>query len=151
MMYILILVVALFVVGFIMLGEKSRSSEPPGLINARLSPCPTSPNCVCSEFPSDEEHFIPPIHYAPAEINRMGIKSIIQAMGGKLVHEQDDYFAAEFSSAIFRFVDDVEFRLDVDKKILHLRSASRVGRSDLGVNKKRMERFRKLFAERTKP
>ncbi len=68
------------------------------------------------------------------------LKSAIEKMEGtKIVIEKDNYLYAEFTSKLFRFVDDVEFLLDDKTKTLHFRSASRLGRSDLGVNRKRIE------------
>jgi uncharacterized protein (DUF1499 family) len=57
----------------------------------------------------------------------------------------DSYLHAEFTSLIFRFVDDVEFVIDNDAKVIHVRSASRLGTSDLGVNRKRVEEIRRLW------
>jgi len=63
----------------------------------------------------------------------------------KVVRVERDYIHAEFTSALFRFVDDVEFYLDEAAKTVHMRSASRIGYSDLGVNRKRMETIREAF------
>jgi uncharacterized protein (DUF1499 family) len=63
----------------------------------------------------------------------------------RIVKTEDTYIHAEFTSAIFRFVDDVEFYLDDTAKTIHMRSASRVGKSDFGVNRKRMEKVRAHF------
>jgi uncharacterized protein (DUF1499 family) len=62
-----------------------------------------------------------------------------------MVTVEDRYIHAEFTSALFRFVDDVEFQIDAESGLIHFRSASRVGRSDLGVNRKRMESIRMAF------
>ena len=62
-----------------------------------------------------------------------------------VVTVQENYIHAEFTSRLFRFVDDVEFCFDDDHKTIHLRSASRTGYSDLGVNRKRIERIRQRF------
>ncbi len=66
----------------------------------------------------------------------------------KIVASTNIYIHAEFASAMFRFVDDVEFYFEDSRNIIHVRSASRVGYSDMGVNRKRIEQVRKLFAER---
>ncbi len=73
------------------------------------------------------------------------IKTIVDAMGGSIQAEKTDYLAAAFTSPIFRFVDDLEIRIDTEQRVIHLRSASRVGRGDGGVNRKRVERLRQLF------
>ena len=63
----------------------------------------------------------------------------------RIVAERHDYLRYEFTSFVFRFVDDVEFLIDQDTKLIHFRSASRVGHSDLGANRRRMVRFREAF------
>jgi len=73
------------------------------------------------------------------------LKNTIQEMGGTIQIESDNYLAATFTSAIFKFVDDLEIRIDSTQKVIHIRSASRVGYSDMGVNKKRTELLKKLF------
>jgi len=70
---------------------------------------------------------------------------IIGEMGGSVQLEKADYLAATFTSSLFRFVDDLELRIDTVQKTIHLRSASRVGHSDLGVNRKRVERLKNAF------
>jgi uncharacterized protein (DUF1499 family) len=65
----------------------------------------------------------------------------------KIITEKDDYIHAEYTSALFRFVDDVELYFDKAKKIIHVRSASRVGYGDMGVNRKRVEELRALFSK----
>jgi uncharacterized protein (DUF1499 family) len=66
-------------------------------------------------------------------------------MGGSIKVEKADYLAATFTSSIFRFVDDLEIRVDPDKNQVQLRSASRVGRGDGGVNRKRIERLKRIY------
>jgi len=66
-------------------------------------------------------------------------------MGGNIQMESNGYLAASFSSAIFGFVDDFELRIDAQQKIIHVRSASRIGKSDMGVNNKRVELFKTLY------
>jgi uncharacterized protein (DUF1499 family) len=73
---------------------------------------------------------------------------IIEELGGKVVVADDEYVSATFASSIFGFVDDVECRLDASKEQIQIRSASRVGHSDLGVNRKRMEALTGLFDQR---
>jgi uncharacterized protein (DUF1499 family) len=68
-------------------------------------------------------------------------------MGGKIMHEDDYYLWATFSTKIFRFVDDLELRMDENNGVIHIRSGSRVGYSDMGANRRRIENFRIRFAE----
>lgn len=66
-------------------------------------------------------------------------------MSGNIQIEKENYITATFTSSIFRFVDDFEIRLDKKNNVIHLRSASRVGRSDFGINKKRIELFKQRY------
>lgn len=144
---ILALLILVFIASFYYLGLMSKSGNAPGLINARLTECPASPNCVCSEHPDDGEHHIDPITYTEnTNIDQLTIlKNIILEIGGTLQTQNDNYIAAIFSSKFFGFVDDVEIRVDPVSKKVQLRSASRVGYSDMGVNKKRTELIKKLY------
>jgi uncharacterized protein (DUF1499 family) len=135
------------VVMFAFLSAASRRPTDLGITNGRLKTCPSSPNCVCSQD-IDPGHHTEPIHYsAAAPIAVLG-EVIGTLPGGKVISSTDKYLHAEFTSQIFRFVDDVEFQLDPEAKLIHCRSASRVGHSDLGVNRARVEAIRKAFAER---
>jgi len=70
------------------------------------------------------------------------IRSIVETHPrASVVAEDANYLRAEFVSPVFRFIDDVEFLIDEDEELVHFRSASRVGRSDLGVNRKRMSKI----------
>lgn len=119
-----------------------------GVKDGKLAACPGSPNCVSSQAPtSDAEHHITPLPFSgtPAEaIARL--KSIITAMPRtKIITESDNYLYVEFSSALMGFVDDVEFFVDPAAGAVQVRSASRLGKSDLGVNRKRIEEIRAKF------
>ena len=146
--FLILLTVAIVAVliAFSIMGMLSKSGIAPGLVNGKLSACPNSPNCVCSEYPNDTSHFINPIAYTPSnpDIPLAEANAAILAMGGEILPstEKPDYFAATFSSSVFGFVDDLEVRLESDNNLLHIRSASRVGHSDLGVNGKRVEALR---------
>ncbi len=89
-----------------------------------------------------------PIPYTDAlESARSRAREVLAAMPRtKIVTEEADYLAAEVRSALFRFVDDVELAFDDDAKVIHFRSASRIGYSDLGVNRKRMQRIREALS-----
>jgi uncharacterized protein (DUF1499 family) len=142
----LMAIIALFVLGY-----RSHSGEPRGLVEGRLQPCPDTPNCVSSEFVSDAEHYIEPLVYSADQEAQVlpRLKTIIGELGGRIQVENADYLAATFTSTVFRFVDDLELRIDRDQKTIHLRSASRVGRSDLGANRKRVEHLKNSFHSQT--
>lgn len=124
-------------------GSRPKNS---GVADGRLAPCPKSPNCVSSQS-DDEGHYIAPIVYdGTLQDTREKLIYVLQSMKrSRIVKTEDTYIHAEFTSAIFRFVDDVEFYLDDSAKTIHMRSASRVGKSDFGVNRKRMEKVRAHF------
>jgi uncharacterized protein (DUF1499 family) len=119
-----------------------------GVKENRLSPCPTSPNCVSSQS-DDEKHRIDPLRFAstPGEaMNRL--KEIVRSMKRTtVVRETPDYLHVEFRTFL-GFVDDVEFYADESQKVIQLRSASRMGYWDLGVNRRRMETIRAEFGKK---
>jgi uncharacterized protein (DUF1499 family) len=86
-------------------------------------------------------------YHSSSKIAWQHLKQIVSGMGGEIKSHQGNYLWATFTSRIFRFVDDVEFRLVGAENVIHVRSASRVGYSDLGVNRKRVERLRTKFSE----
>lgn len=151
LLVILVSLVLLAVIAFYILGSISRSGEANGLAEGKLTPCPGSPNCICSEFPSDTNHSIEPLGYSgdDSASTLARLQQIVRAMGGSIQVETNDYFAATFTSQMFGFVDDLEIRIDADRKLVHLRSASRVGYSDRGVNRERYEQIKKLFDAKT--
>ncbi|PMB24884.1 DUF1499 domain-containing protein [Fischerella thermalis] len=119
-----------------------------GVRDRKLAPCPNSPNCVSSQS-TDAVHKIAPLTYTSSPEQALAdIKSIIQSLPRtKIISETEDYLYAEFKSAMMGFVDDVEFYLDRNDNIIHVRSASRLGQSDLGVNRNRVEIIRTKLNE----
>ena len=117
-----------------------------GVIDGKLSPCPDSPNCVSSQS-NDKKHYVEPLRYKDtlAEARDRLVSTLHSIDRSRVVMVRENYVHAEFSSRLFRFVDDVEFYFDDEHKTIHLRSASRTGYSDLGVNRKRVERIRNRF------
>ena len=119
-----------------------------GVNSGKLAACPNSPNCVSSQSPtSDETHFIQPLKYtSTTEKALTDLKNVIESEDRtKIINESSDYLYAEFKTALMGFVDDVEFYLDSSTNTIHLRSASRLGQSRLGVNRKRIETIRTKF------
>jgi uncharacterized protein (DUF1499 family) len=117
-----------------------------------LQDCPEKPNCVSSQA-SQASHFIPPIalqldaqdqHAGKAALVRL--RGILNTLpGATVIHESEHYLYTEFKSKLFGFIDDVEFLYQPGDPHIHVRSASRVGHSDLGVNQRRVETVRQLF------
>ena len=130
-------------------GRLSQTGEPPGLVDGRLATCPDKPNCVCSEYPQQRAHFVEPLPMTgtSAQQAMQELQIVVTSLGGQTRRSDDNYLAATFSSKLFRFVDDIEFRIDAQNGIVHVRSASRVGHSDLGANRERVERIRKKLGE----
>lgn len=133
------------VVGLVVLLILSMADSVPtlGLTGGKLAPCPDSPNCVSSTA-TDLRHAIAP--FALDRSAGAAKEELKQAAAGlpraKLIAATDHYLRFEFRSLIFRFVDDVECHLDDGTKTIHVRSASRVGYWDLGVNRRRVEAIR---------
>jgi uncharacterized protein (DUF1499 family) len=114
-----------------------------------LRPCPRTPNCVSTQS-ADARHRMEPLPYSDLEEARARLLAVLGAKANaKVVTVEPTYVRAEFRSTIFRFVDDVEFLFDEKAKRLQFRSASRVGRSDFGVNRKRMEEIAREYQART--
>lgn len=142
-----IAIIVAIIILFIILGSISKSGKPAGLVDGALMKCPPKPNCVCSEQKDDTDHYIDPIIISGGRVDETFkiLKETIRELGGVIHTETATYLSATFSSAIFGFVDDLEIRIDAEQNITHIRSASRVGYGDLGVNKKRIELIRDLF------
>ncbi|MEO0539480.1 MAG: DUF1499 domain-containing protein [Cyanobacteria bacterium P01_A01_bin.105] len=114
-----------------------------GLTEGHLQPCPQTPNCVVSQG-ADEAHSIMPLRYkTDRETARETLLAILQKQSRTdVVQQTPDYIAVEFTSRLMGFVDDAEFYFPLDEAVIHVRSAARLGESDLGVNRRRIEQFR---------
>jgi len=119
-----------------------------GLKNNMLLPCPKSPNCVLSQA-SDPKHQIQPIHYSTSvETAKERLNQVILSISdARIITQNEVYWHVEFTTRWLRFIDDVEFYFPESKPLIHLRSASRSGYWDLGVNRKRVEEIRSRFEE----
>ena len=140
------IVVLIGVGGIVAMNAASRPPEGVGIPRAQLAPCPDQPNCV-STAAIQKNHAIEPLPLADTEQQTIELlTSSVGAMpGSRSVLVKDNYLHFEFRSPWLRFVDDVEFLIDTNQQLVHVRSASRVGRSDLGVNRRRMEEIRKRY------
>lgn len=125
-------IVVFIVVAFFFMGQQSQSGTALGLVNGNLAPCPASPNCA-SSLTDEPEKQVPSLQLKDWE----KLPALITEMGGEITQSSDTYIASEFTSSIFKFVDDVEFHRATD--VIHVRSASRVGHSDGGVNQARVQ------------
>jgi len=123
-----------------------------GVHQGQLAVCPESPNCVSSQAePADHRHYIAALRYdgdpAAARERLLGVLRTQKRV--RIVENSENYLHAEFSSAVMGFVDDVEFYFP-EERIIHVRSASRLGYSDLGVNRNRIEGIRAAFLSAAK-
>ena len=137
---IAVLIPLLVSVAFAVMSATARRPKTLGVRDGRLAPCPGSPNCVSTR--ADREHQRMdsiPLTIGAADA-MSALKRVISAMPrAQIVSADDNYLHAEFTSKLFRFVDDVELFVDREQREIHFRSASRSGRSDFGVNRKRMQ------------
>lgn len=119
-----------------------------GVNNGRLKDCPKYPNCVNSQAEqSDDTHYIKPISFNGDKtdaVEKMK-RTILSFERTEILQSDSVYIHATFTSKFFRFVDDVEFYADDQAKAFHVRSASRLGMGDHGVNRERIESVRKAF------
>lgn len=120
-----------------------------GIEDGQLRPCPSTPNCVSSQS-KDNGHGIAPFAFRSSASEAFEqLKSVIQSLPRtKIIAANSPYLYAEFTSEFMGFVDDVECYLDEAANEIQVRSASRLGESDLGVNRKRVEQIRTLFNEK---
>jgi uncharacterized protein (DUF1499 family) len=121
-----------------------------GLVDGRLRPCPNRPNCVCSVDSASARHIEPLVFTGDPDGAMSRLKGVVADQTRTwLVAEEGDYLHAECSSLVFRFVDDLEFYMDRPGKKIHVRSASRTGTYDWGVNRRRVEAIRRAFEAHT--
>ena len=117
-----------------------------GTSEGRLAGCPKSPNCVSTEA-ADAEHFIKPLQFEGAADDALDrlIAVATKMRGTTLILRKGGYLHCECRSRLLGFVDDLEFFVEPDRQQIQIRSASRVGHSDLGVNRSRIKQIRNVF------
>lgn len=126
----------------------SCASQPPtsiGLQDGKLRHRPKKPNCVSSEHKSKTSWVEPLAFKGEPKAAWKKLKIAVTHIGGNIEKDDHPYLWATFRTKILRFVDDMEFRMDAKNKVIHIRSASRVGYSDMGVNRKRVKKLRTEF------
>jgi uncharacterized protein (DUF1499 family) len=125
----------------------SSVKKGPTFDGVSLGACPASPNCVSSLEEREGKHYLEEIGYSGSREETRA--AILEAVKGEknyeVVTEREDYIHVIFRSGFFKFIDDLEFYLPEDEKVIHFRSAARSGYSDFGVNRKRVERIRERF------
>ena len=114
-----------------------------GVKDGKLWVCPSTPNCVVSQG-ADESHAIAPIVYTGSREDARNwlIKVLGVVPRTEILTQTDDYIRVKSTSRLMGFVDDSEFYLPADEPVIHMRAAARLGESDLGVNRRRLEQIR---------
>jgi uncharacterized protein (DUF1499 family) len=150
LLYSVIGIVVIIGLVSVVLSISSRKQPELGLVNSQLRPCPATPNCVYSEQQVEGAFVEPLVYTTTKDVAWRKIKHAIVETGGVIVTEQDGYLHARYETPLMRYVDDVELRLEENNQVIHVRSASRVGNSDLGANRKRVARIRAAFEKQTR-
>ena len=124
-----------------------------GVKEGRLAPPKTTPNCVSSQADAaDAQHYIAPIPFKGDTAAALAaVRKAVEGMrDATVVSQEAGYLYAEYRSKLMRFVDDVEFFFDDKAGTIHVRSASRLGRRDMGVNRARVESLRARIEGKTR-
>ena len=131
------------IIFYIIFMTLSTANQTSSASEKKLPLCRDSPNCVSSQA-EDAPHFIEPFRISgSSEKAWQALKKALNSQSRMVItHETADTLHAEATSLIFRFVDDINAILDADMNLIHIRSASRTGHSDFGVNRKRIEALR---------
>ena len=143
--YSIVSLVVVFGIILIAFSIASRKQPELGLQSGQLQPCPVTPNCVCSEYQDQSAYIEPLLYTTTTEQAWAKLKRVISKTGGAVIKEEAGYLHLVYETPLLRYIDDVEFRLDNTPQRIHVRSASRVGQSDMGANRKRVEKIRLAF------
>lgn len=133
------------------MASNQGDTQGTGSTKEQLQQCPSSPNCVCSEF-QDLPYSVAPLAITGTSDEAwQNLQTAISLLGGVVESDDGTLLHATFRSRIFGFIDDLNCRLDTTTGVIHIRSASRVGHYDFGVNRKRIERLRETFQQASQP
>lgn len=138
---------ALIGLSFLVVGcAAAKRPDNLGVKDGQLAPCPNSPNCVSSQESRDGKKVEPIALGNDADAGWTRLKRVVIGMDRvTVIADESDYLHVEFRTKLMKFVDDVELYRAPGAKVTHIRSASREGYSDLGVNKKRVKAIQKAF------
>ena len=141
-----IVVVLLVLMGRFWAARSAPAASTLGVVGGKLPPCPDSPNCVSSQT-ADAEHQVDGIPFVgDAAAAQARMRQVLAEMPRtRIVVDEPGYLRAEFRTLIFDYVDDGEFYFDTAAGVIQVRSASRLGYSDLGANRARIETIRTAF------
>jgi uncharacterized protein (DUF1499 family) len=140
--------IALLFLGSLLSACSNNPSSSLGVREGLLAPCPDRPNCVSSQS-ADKAHTIAPLVHGSISGSVMAnLSRVVGSLkGASIVEESPAYLRVEFRSALFGFTDDVECVPDPGARLIHIRSASRIGYWDFGVNRRRVEKIRSLWSQ----
>lgn len=139
-----LIVLALVFLASCNVGNKSKL----GIVDAQLTPCPSSPNCVSSDTISAEQKVMPfELTVSPEKAWDLLVDHVSELPRSAIVRKDSRYLHAECRSQLFGFIDDLEFHLRPEQKIIAVRSSSRSGYYDFGVNRSRIEKLRQTLRE----
>ena len=121
-----------------------------GLVDGKFFPCPKKKVCISTQSSKEDEiHYIKPFSYKGS--GREALEKIVGIINGlkrtKILKKTENYLYVVFTTALFRFKDDVEFLIDDNAKLIHFRSQSRIGGYDWNANRNRMENIRNLYSK----
>lgn len=146
---LLLILVGLLVVGWGVLrlaASLARRPDDLGVRDGKLKECPGTPNCVSSQTEMPAFRMEPLRFEGSSEEAWQRLRRVVEGQPRTtVVAAGNTYLHVEFRTALVGYVDDVEFLLVPEDRTIHFRSASRLGRSDLGVNRRRMETLRRAF------
>jgi uncharacterized protein (DUF1499 family) len=136
---ILLLLSTAFIVNLFIKGYQSKNMENKNTFNGQtLGTCPDKPNCVSTFNSKDSKNYITPL-----EVSKLDFKlKEMDTEGFTVIKSEDNYLYLTHKSTLFGFIDDIEILYSPENKLIHFRSASRVGYSDLGANRKRIEKLK---------
>ena len=136
---IILLLTTAFIVNLFIKGYQSKNMKNKNTFDGKaLGVCPDKPNCVSSFSPKDSKNYISPLEVSKLDFNL----SQMDTRDFTVIKSEDNYLYMTHKSALFGFIDDIEILYSKEDKLIHFRSASRVGYSDLGVNRKRIEKIK---------
>jgi len=148
MVVMLVGMVLIVIVGGMIWARTASRPSNLGVQNGRLAMLPETPNGVATQSGNTDQKMAPIPYVGDSAVAQKRLMDIVSGMlRVEIVAHESGYVWAVFRSALFGFPDDVEFSFDDAAKVIHFRSASRLGYSDLGVNRKRMGDIRRIFEE----
>lgn len=129
-----------------MVVSNNRTPKNLGVHDGKLAEVPTSPNGISTQTSIVDKKIEPLLYKGTLEESKKNIENIIEGFeGAKIITNEKNYIHVVFSTKLMKYKDDAEFYFNKNKKIIEFRSASRIGKSDLGMNRKRYEEIKGLY------